>query len=333
MRVIVWMLVLCFSPSLLTAEEKRFSYTELHMGTRFQIILYANDAQSAEQAQKQAFARIAELNRIMSDYDRSSELMRLCQNAHQKPVKVSKELFFVLNKAEKLSQETKGAFDITIGPITRSWRLARKRLKMPKLEKIKGLLQQVGYEKIKLNEKNQTVKLKTDNMRLDLGGIAKGYAADEVIRILKTHGITRALVAAGGDIVVSDAPPEKDGWKVGIAPLTNPDGKPEQYLLLKNQAVSTSGDAEQYVLIDGKRYSHIVDPRTGIGILGQSSVTVIAPKGIDTDSLATTISILGPQQGMKLIKCRSKTEVFIIRKTDGKKEIIQSKGFENYLIK
>jgi thiamine biosynthesis lipoprotein len=138
-------------------------------------------------------------------------------------------------------------------------------------------------------------------MLLDLGGIAKGYAADEALAVLRRHGIAAALVAAGGDIAVMGAPPATSGWTVGIAPLESPDRPPSRYLILRDAAVSTSGDAEQFVEIGGRRYSHIVDPRTGLGLQGHRSVTVVAPKGIDADSLTKVISVLGPDRGMPII--------------------------------
>jgi thiamine biosynthesis lipoprotein len=138
-------------------------------------------------------------------------------------------------------------------------------------------------------------------MLLDLGGIAKGYAADEAMSVLKWQGINRALIAAGGDIVVSRPPPGKRGWLIGIAPLEFNGKPPDDYLLLSDAAVSTSGDREQYVEIGGVRYSHIIDPRTGLGVTARSSVTVVAPTGIVADSLATAVSVLGPERGLELI--------------------------------
>src|SRR5262249_49612111 len=143
----------------------------------------------------------------------------------------------------------------------------------------------VGYKNIQLDKKARTVCLLKSGMQLDLGGIAKGYSADEALIVLRKIGIERALVAAGGDIAVSGPPPDAAGWKIGIAPLEDSEQKPSRYLMLRDAAVSTSGDAEQYVEIGGKRYSHIVDPRTGIGLVGRQSVTVVAPFGIFADSL------------------------------------------------
>src|SRR5262249_12489957 len=154
----------------------------------------------------------------------------------------------------------------------------------------------------KLDAKKRTVQLLKPGMQLDLGGIAKGYAGDEAQVVLKKHGITRAMVAAGGDIVVSAPPPDAAGWNIAIASLDPTDGKPADMLLLHDAGVSTSGDANQYVEIEGKRYSHIVDPKTGLGLVGRMSVTVIAPKGIQSDSLTKTVCVLGPEKGLALLE-------------------------------
>jgi thiamine biosynthesis lipoprotein len=164
-------------------------------------------------------------------------------------------------------------------------------------------------------------------MQLDLGGIAKGYTGDEVLAVLRQHNITRALIAAGGDIVIGDAPPDADGWTVGIAPLEDPNKKPTRYLILKNAAVSTSGDAEQYVEIDGKRYSHIVDPHTGIGLVGRMSVSVVASRGIMADSLTKVAAVLGPERGLPIIEEEEGTAALMIRQTDKGEETIASKRF------
>src|SRR5262249_28184538 len=157
---------------------------------------------------------------------------------------------------------------------------ARRTHELPDAKELSRARALVGYQNLRLDAKARTVQLLKPGMQLDLGGIAKGYSADEALAVLRKNGITRALVAAGGDIAVGDAPPDVDGWKIGIAPLEDPDKKPTRYLILQNAAMSTSGDAEQYVEISGKRYSHIVDPRTGIGLVGRQSVTVVARKGI-----------------------------------------------------
>ena len=173
---------------------------------------------------------------------------------------------------------------------------------MPDPDKLAAAPELVGWKNVVLDEKAHTVQLLKAGMQLDLGGIAKGYAADEGLAVLKKEGVTRALVAAGGDIAVSDPPPDADGWKIAIAPLEEDADKEGPYMVLHDAAVSTSGDAEQYVEIDGKRYSHIVDPKTGLGLVGRMSATVVAPHGVVADSHTKIVAVLGPERGFKILE-------------------------------
>jgi thiamine biosynthesis lipoprotein len=303
----------------------RYTYEERHMGTRFKLILYAADQKAADDAARATFGRIAKLDDIMSDYKSTSELMRLCAKAGGDPVPVSKDLFDVLERSQEVARLSGGAFDVTVGPVTRLWRSARRTRELPDKEELAKALKLVGYKNVRLDKKKRTVQLLEKGMRLDLGGIGKGYAADQALALLKQKGIPRALVAASGDIAVGDAPPGKEGWTVGIGPLEDPDAKPKRYLLLKNAAVSTSGDAEQFVEIGGKRYSHIVDPKTGIGLVGRMSVTVVAPNGTTADPLTKVPCVLGPKKGMKLIDDTPGAAALMIRKTEKGTETFESK--------
>jgi thiamine biosynthesis lipoprotein len=305
----------------------RYAYDEPHMGTRFQIVLYAPEEASAQRAAKAAFQRIADLDGIMSDYRPTSELMRLCQQAGGPPVPVSPELFFVLSKAQEVSRLSGGAFDVTVGPVVRLWRRARRTQRLPDPKQLTEARTLVGYDQIILDAKAQAVQLTKTGMLLDLGGIAKGYAADEALAVLRKHGVIRALVAAGGDIAVTGPPPDAEGWKVGLAPLEQQDQKPAPYLLLQNAAVSTSGDAEQYVEINGTRYSHIVDPKTGLGLVGRQSATVVARYGIDADSLTKVVIILGPPRGLSIIDGVDGASALLVRQTDKGLETFSSKRF------
>lgn len=327
--LIAWLLLVQAANPTQADEPRlaRFSFAEPHMGTQFQIILYAPDEAQAKKAADAAFRRIADLDAMMSDYKPESELMRLCKKAGGGPVEVSPELFFVLARGQEVSKLSDGAFDVTVGPLARIWRLARRSHQMPDPERVQDALKVVGYQNIRLDPARRTVQLLRPGMQLDLGGIAKGYSGDEAQKLLKKHGVTRALVAAGGDIVVSGAPPETAGWLVGIAPLESLDGKPNRFLILENRAASTSGDAEQFVEIDGKRYSHIVDPRTGMGLPGRLSVTIVAPEGISADSLTKTVSVLGTEKGMKLIDSLDRVACLVVRQTEKGQESIASRRF------
>ena len=265
----------------------------------------------------------------MSDYKETSELMQLCRQAGGPPVRVSEDLFAVLARAQELAERTDGAFDVTCGPVVRLWRRARRQGELPDAKRLAAARELVGYRKLRLDPQARTVQLTRPGMLLDLGGIAKGYAADEAQVVLKRHGITSALVAAGGDLVVSAPPPGRRDWTIGIAPLDAPDKPPTRFLLLRDAAVSTSGDAEQYVEIGGKRYSHILDPRTGWPVTGRSSVTVVAPKGITTDSLATAVSVLGPNDGLKLIDATAGAAALILVKTDRGEAVFASNRWKD----
>ncbi|HZY84924.1 MAG TPA: FAD:protein FMN transferase [Gemmataceae bacterium] len=306
---------------------KRFQYAEPHMGTRFEIILYAADEATARQASGAAFARIASLDASMSDYRPASELMRLCAKAGGPPVRVSDELFVVLKRAEEVSRRSGGAFDVTVGPVVRLWRRARRTQKLPDRDQLARALALVGYKNVRLDARAQTVQLLKPGMQLDLGGIAKGYAADEALKALKKHGVTRALVAAGGDVAVSGPPPGAEGWSIAVAQLAGVEKAAPGKLILHDAAVSTSGDASQGVEIDGKRYSHIVDPRTGIGLIGRMGVTVVAPDGITADSLTKVVAVLGPTKGIPIIQETPGVSARVVRRTDEGAETVVSKGF------
>ena len=318
--------LLLAAPAFAEPTLTRYTFGEPHMGTRFRVIVYAPDEATAEKGAKEAFARVASLNAIMSDYQSTSELMRLCAKAGGPAVRVSDELLAVLARARKVSAESGGAFDVTIGPVVRLWREARKTKKLPDPKQLAAARALVGYELMEIDEKAKTVRLKKEGMRLDLGGIAKGYAADEMLRVLARHGLTRALVAAGGDIAVADAPPGKPGWTVAIAAV---DAKKEgpRYLTLARAAVSTSGDAEQHVEIAGKRYSHIVDPRTGLGLVGRMSATVVAPDGLTSDSLTKVVAILGAKKGFAILDTYKGVSGRLVVKTDDVTEVSASKTF------
>lgn len=294
------------------------------MGTLFRIVLYAPDQATATQASKAAFDRITALDNTMSDYQAGSELMLLCQKAGGPPVEVSEDLFRALAAAQQIAQQSGGAFDVTVGPVVRLWRMARRSHRLPDPERLARALDLVGYEKLRLDPAARTVQLLQAHMLLDLGGIGKGYAADEALVVLRRFGIKSALVAGGGDIAAGDSPPEKPGWTVGVASLESAESPPQCYVVLHNAGISTSGDLEQHVLIAGRRYSHVVDPKTGQALEGRRSVTVIAPNGTTSDGLATAVSVLGPQRGLELINSLPGTSVLMVVETEHGPHTFQS---------
>lgn len=278
----------------------RFESRQTHMGSEFKIVLYTTETDGARRASDSAFARIAALDKSLSDYDPESELMRLCDRAGGPPVAVSDDLYRCLERASAMSRLSGGAFDATVGPVGRLWRRARRNRLMPEPETLAKARALVDYRNVRLDAKARTVRLAKGGMKLDLGGIAKGFACDEAMAELKRLGIASALVAGAGDIVVSGPPPDRPGWRIGVAAPDGDPARPSRFLALKDAAISTSGDAERFVEIDGKRFSHIVDPRTGLGVIDRASVTVVARDGATADSLATAIFVLGPQKGLAL---------------------------------
>lgn len=307
---------------------QRFEFTRPEMGVPFRVVFYAPNQPAAEAAANAVFQRISQLNDILSDYDTDSELSRLSRTAGQgKAVPVSNDLWFVLQVAQNLSARSNGAFDVTIGPVVSLWRKARREKKLPRPDQLAEARGAVGWRKLELDPRHHTAKLLVPNMKLDLGGIAKGYALDEAGKTLRARGLTRVLITGGGDMVAGEAPLRRRGWKIELAPLNATNAPPGGFLRLRHGALATSGDAFQYVEIDGKRYSHIVDPRTGVGLTDHSLVTVTARSGALADALATAVSVLGPEQGLKLVESTPGAAVRIIRQPDNGIEAIQSRRF------
>lgn len=276
------------------------------MGVQARIVLYASDRAAAELGAVAAFDRIAALDATMSDYRRDSELMRLAGQSGTGAVPVSADLFHVLLRADQLARLSGGAFDVTAGPLAQLWRAARDTGILPAPDVLETARSRSGYTLLRLDAEDSTATLASKDMRLDLGGIAKGFAADEALATLRAQGLPRAMIEFGGDIVTGDAPPQERhtgdspendqaGWRIT-------ESLSGRTFHLANAAISTSGDTVQFVVIDGTRYSHVLDPRTGIPLTSRIAVTVIAPEGILSDGLATMLSVLGPEEGMPLVE-------------------------------
>lgn len=332
-------LLLLFALSSQAAELERFERTERHMGSDFTVKLYAVDKATAEKGFQAAFKLIADYDKSMSDYNPDSELMRLCAKGPTEHFNgVSRPLFDVLTRARVISEKTDGAFDVTVGPLTKLWRRARRQKELPTDEERRSALEAVDWQSVEtktieyFTPKRYGLRLKRPNMRLDLGGIAPGYAADQALAELGRLGITSALVDASGDVAVGDPPPGEKGWKIGIAPL-KVDDPPDRLLLLANMAISTSGDAYRGVEIDGVRYSHIVDPKTGIGLKHRSSVTLLAPDCTTADALATAVSVLGAEKGLEVLKQFPNTHARIVTQNErGEMREVESEPFKDFVL-
>jgi thiamine biosynthesis lipoprotein len=293
----------------------RFTYTQYHMGINARLVVYAPDRPAAEEACTAAFARIAALDSIMSDYRRDSELTRLGARAGGPPVRVSPDLFLLLRRAQEVARHSRGAFDVTAGPLIALWRTARKTEVLPDPVELKQARRLVGWQKLRLDAGARTVRLTVPGMKLDLGGIAKGYAADAAQRVLKEHGITRALVELGGDIVVSGPPPGTEGWTIRVPNAGDDRGQrgtsARGDLRFAHRAISSSGDTEQFAVIGGRRYSHVVDPRNGQALTNRVQVTVTAPDGLTSDPLSTALTVLGREGHSKLLRAYPGTTAYV----------------------
>lgn len=265
----------------IAAADSRYEAVEPCMGTLFRITLYAPDAERAKHAFQSAFAIARRLDASFSDYLPNSELNQLCRRGEGV---VSRELFDVLRLALRVAGKTGGAFDPTAGPAIGVWREARARRTTPDREAIAAAQLLMGWKKIALTGNRRHVRLASQHMQIDLGGIGKGYAAATMLDELRSLGVRRALVAASGDLAIGDAPPGTRGWRIRLGA----GGNVEQ---LRNCGVSTSGDTEQYVELDGVRYSHIIDPRSGWALRNSQPVTVVAKTAWLSDALATALSV------------------------------------------
>ena len=304
---------------------KRFEFTEPIMGTTARIVLYAPDEQLALEASRSAFERMTALENMLSDYRPESELNQLGRNAVASPKPVSPDLFEILSESQDLAENTRGAFDVTVGPVVQLWRRARRQKELPTPDRLAEARKLVGHQKLQLDSRSQTAHLLIPGMKLDLGGIAKGYAADQALRALQSKGIEMALVGIGGDIALGAPPPEKSGWRVEINPGPAFKAKLLKPLLLSHAGVSTSGDAEQFVEISGKRYSHIIDPRTGMALTGNRSVTIVATNATTSDALATALCVLGAKAGLRFIQSQPRVDALYLEVIAGEIRAYTSK--------
>jgi thiamine biosynthesis lipoprotein len=297
-----------------TAES---GYREI-MGTFVRIMAVAKDMQTAQACVEKGLGRLELVNNLMSVHNTESQISRVNRDAYGQSVSVSESLFDVLQKSLEFSKLTDGAFDVTVGPLVDLWHEAGKNSTKPTDDEIESAKARVGYEKLLLDGENKTVRFALDGMKLDLGGIAKGYGIDLATDAMQKAGAIGGMVDVGGDIRFFGAPPRgKRKWSVGLQePKTDDSGLVSQRLVLMlevlDKAVTTSGDYRRFVLIDGKKYSHIINPSTSTGAEGLSSVTIIAQNATDADALATAVSVMGKEKGLALIEKIPDTEAILI---------------------
>ena len=314
-------------PTAAQASPQRFEYSLPRMGTIFRIEMYAASDAEASRAAEAAFARAEELEQIMSDYRADSELMRLTRHGATAPFPVSSDLYSVLSKSLWASRLSQGAFDVSIGPLVDLWRSARKDGRLPDPGEIAKARALVDYRNIELDPAHHTVFLKRAGMKLDLGAIGKGYAADQMLAVLQSQGIHQALVVAGGEVVAGEPPPGSSGWKVGIDTADSDAGAAPCTLWLSAHAVSTSGDEHQFLEVNGRRYSHIINPRTGWALEGKSSTTVIAGDSATADALATAFSTMPVSDGIRVAQSLPGVSALWVRRVGAAWKHYNSRGF------
>ena len=313
------------------SQSEKYTFSQPKMGSPLTITMYVSDSSKASYIANEAYKIVDSLTIIYSDYIENSELNELSKKAGINTfTKVSPALWEMLNLSIKAAQQSTGAYDITIGSIVKLWRKARKEKIFPEENNLKNALKAVGYQSIIVDSTTQSVKLLNANTQLDVGGIGKGYVAQVVLNFCKSKGIERVLVDAGGKLAMVtqvDKP-----WKIGIT-IPNSEELIPLYLRLQNQAVATSGNKYQFVEIGGKKYSHIVNPRTGLGLTHQRNVTAIAPDGATADWLATACSVLSVRRALRLIESMPNCALFMAEMQKGKLKMWQSKRFKPYLEK
>lgn len=323
-KLAVWSLIITHpfsAQAQLTKKQAyhRFTFHRGLMGTQFNLIFYAPDSLTANRANAAVSARMDSLNQIMSDYMDGSEINRLSQTSGSGQwVRVSPELFDVLQKSTTIAQLSRARFDPTIGPLSLLWRRAVRRKEFPSATERRKARRSVGYRFVELDSANCSVRLRRAGMRLDVGGIGQGYAIDEALTVLHRFGIRSALIDLGGDILAGDPPPDKpDGWRIDVS--SGKAGDADMLTVnLKNAAITTSGDTYRHLEYKGRQYSHVMNPRSGLGLRHFVQATVLAPDGYRADALTKVFSVAGWRKSRRLIKRFPGARLYIIENKNGR---------------
>ena len=321
--------LLVFSIPLLQAQTRKFSYSEIKMGSAFNLIIVSTNSNKANHLARKSYELVDSLSHIFSNYDSSSELSKINASAGLLPYKMSTAMLDLVQKSQHAYIQSKGAYDISIGPLSILWRNLRKAKLFPDSSTVVATKKLVGLNQVKINKRLGTIFLPNADMQLDFGGIAKGYIAQWVINYLKANGIQQALADAGGDIVMSGAPLNQKGWLIGVNLPETTDELMTKKLLLSNAAVATSGDVYQYIEYKGVKYSHIINPLTGYGVTNLRNVTIIAKTGSTADWLATACSIL-PIKEAKQLAISNQAALLITTLKNGKLVFEATPNFKNY---
>ena len=314
-------------PILAQNQPEEHKKVLLLMGSRFEITAVSPDEVLAWHAIETAIKEIQRIEKLISSWDPNSQTSEVNRNAGVKPVQVDKELFELVIRAKKVSELTEGAFDISYASMDRIWKFDGSMTAIPLPEEVKASVAKIDYHNIVLDKKNQTIFLKEKGMKMGFGGIGKGYAANKARNLMEEMGISNGVVNAGGDLITWGKDEKGADWKIGIANPKNKD-KILSWLTISNMSVVTSGNYERFFMVEGKRYSHIIDPRSGYPVQGLKSVTIVCPDAELSDALATSVFVLGKEKGLELINRMKGVDCLII---DDKDELISSNNLElNY---
>lgn len=291
--------------------QQIFKKKENLLGSPFEITVVAKDSLQGKEFTSLAIQEVKRIENLISDWIPTSQISKVNQNAGISPIKVNQEVFDLVDRATKISKLTSGAFDISYASMDKIWKFDGSMKEMPSAEAIKKSVEKVGYQNIILNSKDSTIFLKNKGMKLGLGGIGQGYIADKIKILLQEKGCKSGLVNVSGDINTWGKQPNGAPWTVGIV---NPMNKNKIFATfpLDDSAVETSGSYEKYVTFNGKRYSHIIDPRTGYPATGIVSVSVFAKQTEIADALATGIFVLGVEVGLDLVNQLNGIECIIV---------------------
>lgn len=313
MKKLIFLIVILFCSTNSFSQQIHRKSLKL-MGSRFDISVVANDTLEASYYINLAIEEISRIEKLISSWDANSQTSEIIRNAGMHPVKVDEELFDLIERSLAISKLTDGAFDISYASLDKIWKFDGSMKIMPSEAAIKESVAKVGFQNVLINKENQTVFLKLKGMKIGFGAIGKGYAADKAKALLISVGVTAGIINASGDMNTWGKQPNGDDWKVAI---TNPLNKNNAFALLpiSNSAVVTSGDYEKYVIFDGKRYSHIINPKTGYPASEIISVSVFAPKAELADALATSIFVMGTEIGLNRINQLENIECIIIDST------------------
>jgi len=306
-----------------SSEEQLFSKSRAAMGTTFTIYLYSPDQVKADEEFEAAFDEVERVEEALSNYRASSELSRINRLAATTSTTTDPEVFKLLQTSFDYSRRSDGAFDITVGPLMRAWGFFRKNGQYPTHAELSRARARVGWNKVKLDANHRTVTFDVPGMELDMGGIGKGYAVDRVIDVLRDAGVKAALVDAGSSTLYAlGAPPDKDGWKI-LVPRPADRSHAVSEIVLRDTSLSTSGSYEKFFRLKGRTYCHIMDPRTGEPVQEMLQATVIAPTGTASDALSTTMFVMGPAKGGKLLESMPNTSAIWITSNTNEPHIEQ----------